>query len=131
MNRLRAFRLILERNLYCEVLSILASPEYRQPAGNRGSRPEEVFILIARKDSSREILLPILKEMYKMNRLPDIFEEAFDEVLKVRDTKSESKDARSILIMLCDKRLGDPSPEVVSRLEKIKSIKELHALTGF
>ena len=66
-----------------------------------------------------------------MNRLPDIFEEAFDEVLKVRDTKSESKDARSILIMLCDKRLGDPSPEVVSRLEKIKSIKELHALTGF
>ena len=63
-----------------------------------------------------------------MNKLPDILEDLFDEVLKERDTNSESKDARSILIMLCDKRLGDPSPEVVSRLEKIESIKALHAL---
>ena len=66
--------------------------------------------------------------MHPINKLPDILEDLFDEVLKARDTKSELKDARSILIMLCAKRLGEPSPEVVSRLEKIESIKELHAL---
>ena len=84
--------------------------------------------LIARKDLSREILLTVVKEMHPMNQLPDILEDLFDEVLKERDTKSEAREARSILLMLCAKRLGEPAPEVVSRLEKIESIKALRAL---
>ena len=88
--------------------------------------------LIARRDMNRELLLPIVKEIYPMNRLPDIFEEAFDEVLKDRDAKNEAKgkadEARSILLMLCERRLGAPKQSVIVQLEAISNIDALHAL---
>ena len=96
--------------------------------------------LIARKDLSREILLPILKEIYSMNRLPDIFEEAFEEVLKDRDAKNEAigkaigeakgevKEARAILMMLCERRLGEPSKSIGAQLEATDNLDALHAL---
>ena len=75
-----------------------------------------------------------------MNQMPDILEDLFEDVLKERDAKSEAKgeakgeargearEARSILLMLCAKRLGEPSQSVVANMEKIERLETLHAL---
>ncbi len=88
--------------------------------------------LIASRDIARGILLRILREVYSMNTIPTIIDDMFGNVLRQRELQrekhGEAVGTRDTLLRLYTKRLGTPSPAIITQLETIDDIEVLRAL---
>jgi hypothetical protein len=100
-------------------------------------------LLVASRDMEREVVLAIAREVFSMESLetlPPIVEDLFGAALRERDREHEAqgvtqgeaqgalREARVLLLRWGVRRLGAASAEVLTRLEAVASLEELHAL---